>query len=48
MQLETDMTTLLGTLLNYVRRKWRSRLTADAPSWAAGAIIRSMSANADR
>jgi hypothetical protein len=43
MQLEMDMTIPLGTLLDYVRRKWRSRLTADAPSWAAGAIIRSIS-----
>ncbi len=37
------MTILLGVLLNYVRRKWCERLAADAPSWAARAIIRSIS-----
>jgi len=43
MRLETDMTILLGVLLNYVRRKWRERLAADAASWTARAIIRSIS-----
>jgi hypothetical protein len=40
------MATLLGTLLDHARRKWRSRLAADAPSWTAGVIIRSTSAAA--
>lgn len=36
----------IGTLLRYLQRKYRSRLDADAPSWTASAIIRSMSATA--
>jgi hypothetical protein len=43
-RLETDMATLIGTLVIHVRRKWRSRLTAGARSWAASALIRSTAA----